>query len=227
MHRFGLIIAVLSLFAVVACSDDAVTGERGLESPTAAPADPIAGEMTDGFAPNVDDRVAVVGVAVGGNLPMRVFPGLDQPVVARIPGTEGELYGFGQTFETEDGRTWWLVRWENSQGWIEPGAAYLGATADISVTIAGNLPASSFVSAAAVLDAVLLQLPPNPIIVEQLVDTTSGTATTTIDLLEPTETQRGRRVIITAAGADASWRLQSVQQIPLCTRGVDDAGTCT
>lgn len=235
MHRLRLIRGIalalglaLIVFASAACSDDAIEAERAVIPPTPRPAAPIPGEMVDdGFAPTIDDEVAVVGVAIGGYLPMRVFPGIDQNVVAEIPPTADDIYGFGETFETDDGRQWWMVRWENSQGWIEPGAAYLGSPQDISVTVAGTLPASVFASNAELVDAVLAQFPPNPIIVDQTVDTANGTSTTLVDLMAQSESQLGRRLVIDTAGSGSEWRLTGVAEVPLCRRGLSPEGACT
>lgn len=226
MHLLRVITVAMAVLLISACGGG-ITGERsGIEAPTARPVAEVAGQMTDGFAPDVDDRVAVVGVAVGGHLVMRTFPGVDQAVVARIPPAELDLFGFGQTFETEDDRTWWLVRWQDKQGWIEPGAAYLSSPEDISVQVAGTLSSSSYATQTELVGAVLGQFAPNPIIVEDLVDANSGTSSTTVDLIDVSEQRRGERLVISGAGSDGDWRIAGVQRISLCRRGLTEDGGC-
>lgn len=227
-HVVAALLSVALLFGACSDGEQATTGERIGSLPTAIPAAEIPGEMVDGFAPGPQDRVAVVGVAIGGHLPLRVLPGLDQLVGGEIPGTETELFGFNQNFQTDDNLRWWFVRWQDRQGWIDQaGAAYLGTPVDQSVTVAGTLTASTYATPGELIAAVGQQYTATPIVVEQLVDASVGTAVTTIDVMKQGVGQRGIRLTVTATadGPDA-WRLSEVLETPMCSRGVAPEGTC-
>ena len=214
----------LALFATACSGDDDNSGQRGLGG--AQPAPTLPGQAVDGFAPGVDDRVAIIGVASGETLSMRVLPGEGQAVVAEIPATADELFGFGQAFETPDGPLWWLVRFGDAQGWIQPGAAYLGAADDISVTVSGRLERTSYESMDALVAEVQGQFEGSVLVGTS--DAADGDElTATIDaLVSGDDSVAGERVVITAAAEDDGYRLTAAQRIPLCARGVDDSGTC-
>ena len=219
------IIAVVSLFAAACSGDDDNIGERGLSGPQPAPT--IAGRVVDGFAPGVDDRVAIIGVSSGETLPMQALPGPEQPIIAELPPTASDLFGFGQAIETPDGDLWWLVRYGDAQGWIQPGAAYLGAGEDISVEVAGRLERTSYDSMDDLIDDVQSQFGDDAVIVGITEETDVGDIAATIDALGAEDDSLvGDRYIVTANSATGSYRLTGAQRVPLCARGVNASGIC-
>lgn len=218
-------VLVLALVASACSGDDNNVGERGLSGPRPAPT--IAGRVVDGFAPGIDDRVAIVGVASDETLPMRVLPGVDQAILTEIPPTAVDLFGFGQAIETEDdNRLWWLVRYGDAQGWIEPGAAYLGAPEDISVAVAGQLENTSYDSIEELVQDVQRQFD-GSVLVGTSEETDAGDIAATIDSLGSSDDAlAGERIIINANSATGSYRLTGAQRVPLCARGVNDSGLC-
>jgi len=215
---------VLALVASACSGDDDNIGERGLSGPQPAPT--LEGQVVDGFAPGVDDRVAIIGGGSDETLPMRVLPGEDQAIVVEIPPTATDLFGFGQAFETPDGQLWWLVRYEESQGWIEPGAAYLGAAEDISVSVAGRLENTNYDSMEELVEDVQSQFD-GSVIVSTTTETDVGDISATIDSLSADDDSvAGQRIIVTANSATGSYRLTGAQSVPLCVRGVNNSGIC-
>lgn len=226
VHRFALVIALVTALFATACSgDDNAGGQRTL--PTARPAPTIAGRVVDGFAPGVDDRVAIIGVSATQTLSMRALPGVEQPVVTEVPSTARDLFGFGEAFETPDGRLWWLVRYGNAQGWIEPGAAYLGAPNDVSVRVAGTLATTTYPTMEALVQDVGSQYGSDYIVVGTTPISANGETITTIDVLSNgDDALAGDRIVIIANANSDEFRLTEAREIPLCARGIDDAGIC-
>lgn len=218
-------ICLLSLVLLAgACSDDTASGERVVPTPEAGAE--LEAQEIDGFAPGIDDRVAIVGIAAGQTLSVHALPGANQPIIAEIPSTATDLFGYGETSETPDGRQWWLIRYEDAQGWIEPGAAYLGGPVDISVGIAGRLSNTTYDDPNTLLAEVRSLLGGELVTVFQgpAID---GPATTILDeLTDGDDSVRGRRITLTLIGEGGSFRLSEVQEQALCARGVDDSGLC-
>jgi len=226
---------VLALFASACSGDDATSSVGTLAVATAIPAVPLEGDSIDGFAPDFDDGVVIVGYGVGDTIELRARPGVEQLVLAQIPGNAVELSGLGETFVTPDDRTWWFVRWQDTQGWIEPGAGYLGASTDITADATAGLTAATYESAIDIVLDVSAHLSANEsdemVVVSTAPSTTGGASVTIADVLiadrEPDERQLGQRLEITTTGADGNFSLQSVAQRPLCGRGLTDQGACT
>lgn len=158
---------------------------------------------------------------------MRALPGVDQPVVVEIPSTARDLFGFGEAFETPDGRLWWLVRFGNSQGWIEPGAAYLGAAEDVSVRVAGTLAASTFPTMELLVADVGGQYASDYVVIGTTPESANGEIIATLDILTGgDDAVAGQRVIVIANASGGEYRLTEAREIPLCSRGIDDDGLC-
>lgn len=224
-RSFALLLLAIALLASACSGDDDNIGERGISGGQPAPT--LPGRTIEGFAPGVDDRVAIIGVRDGETLSMRVLPGGEQAIVAEIPATADDLFGFGQAFETPDEQLWWLVRYGDAQGWIQPGAAYLGAPQDISVSVAGRLERTSYDTMEALVDDAQRQFGDDAIIVTITDESDVGDISATIDSLgSDDDTLAGERIIVTANSATGSYRLTGAQQVPLCARGVNDSGIC-
>jgi len=219
----GLVLALAGLLFAAGCSGDDDGTDRVL--PTPRPAPTVAGQSVDGFAPGLEDRVAIIGVERGGSAPMRALPGIDQPVIAEIPPTANNLFGFGEAFQTPDLRLWWLVRYESAQGWIEPGAAYLGASEDVSVRVAGTLSSTNYPTFGALIAEVETQYG-NTVIVDITPESESGAVLATVDALDGDAIRVGSRVVLTGQSSDSGYQLVAAIEFALCGRGVDEAGAC-
>ncbi len=224
-RALGVLLTIVALLASGCGGDDDNAGERGISGQRPAPT--LPGQAIDGFAPGVDDRVAIVGIASGETLPMRVLPGRDQAIVAEIPSSAQDLFGFGQAFETPDEQLWWLVRYGDAQGWIEPGAAYLGSPEDISVSVAGRLERTSYDSIEDLVSDVQRQFGDDAVLVTITDESSVGDVAATIDSLgSDDDSLVGERIIVTANSATGSYRLTGAQRVPLCARGVNNSGIC-
>lgn len=224
-HTLALLLLTTALVAS-ACSGDGIgRGERTVgDGPQAAPT--VAGQVVDGFAPGVNDRVAIIGLQAGETLPMRIFPGTDRAIAAEIPAGTDDLFGFGEAFETPDGRLWWLVQWDEAQGWIEPGAAYLGAANDVSVVVAGSLQSTTYDSPESLVREAAARFG-EFVIVDAGTLAESGEIVAVVDsLTSESEAQRGERLVLTMSPGSGSHRLTSAEILPLCARGLNDDGSC-
>lgn len=233
MHRFRAIaLLILAVVVASACSDSNPTSSGTLAVATAIPAPTPEGERVDGFAPAFDEGVVIVGYGVGETIQLRLRPGVDQGVTAEIPGDAVGLNGLGETFVTPDDKTWWFVRWENTQGWIEPGAAYLGAPSDVTADVSQGLSATSYASAADLVADVtqyfFADSDDRSVVVGVGPPTAGGQSVTVADVLRSDRGDRqiGERLAITTSNADGNFTLVSVEQRPLCGEGLTDSGSC-
>ena len=220
MLRF---VAVTTLIALVAaaCSDDSTSGELTPARPGAE----VAGNVVTSFAPEGSERVSVIGLSQGETLPLYAMPGT--LVVAQIPSTADDLFGFGESFQTEDGRLWWLVRWENEQGWIVPGAAFVSPPDDVSARIAGSLANSRYDSVDTLLaEVAVIYGSADFALVSQSRPDASGAVTSVIDVLRDDLVIAGQRVEIITVD-EGGVRLTAANQSWLCNRGIDDGACAT
>lgn len=231
MHRFRAIALLVLALVASACSDSSPTETGSLAVATAIPAATPEGERVDGFAPDFDQGVVIVGVSVGETLPLRLRPGVDQFVTAEIPGDAVGLTGLGETFVTPDDKTWWFVRWQDTQGWIEPGAAYLGAPSDVTAELSEAVGLPSYERTADIVNAVteyfIRRDGGESFVVAVDPSTTGGPSLTIADVLgDRSDGQVGERLAITTTGAEGTFSLVSVQHRPLCSEGLNDSGSC-
>ena len=219
MLRFFAIATLIAL-AATACSDDSASGELT----PARPGDEIPGSVVSSFAPEGTERVAVIGLSQGETLPLYAMPGT--LVVAEIPSTADDLFGFGESFQTDDGQLWWLVRWESEQGWIVPGAAFVSPTDDVSARIAGSLENSRYDSLDALLNEVaVIYGNADFALVSQSQPDGAGSVTSVIDVLRDDLVIAGQRVEVITVDDGDGVRLTAANQSWLCNRGIAD-GAC-
>lgn len=224
----ALISAMLAIALLAsACSGDGIgAGERSVGEGGAQAADAIPGRTVDGFAPGVEDRVAVIGISDGESLEMRAFPGSDQPIVAQIPSNADDLFGFGLAHESPDGSLWWQIRYADAQGWIQPGAAYLGASTDASAIVAGTLSNSTYGSVEELVTEAAERYD-DAVIVDAGSPNDAGEIQAIIDsITTSSEFQRGERLQLTITPSAGNHRLISAEIVPLCARGLADDRSC-
>lgn len=231
MPRLRLFLALLGALATLgaSCSDGgAAVAEREVPTPRAAPA--IDGtELDDVAVPAVTDEVAVIGLAGGESLDIHALPGLDQPVIGMVPAGAADVIVLGDAFETADGVTWWLVRYESTQGWVQPEVAFVGATRNSTGRLQIALGDRGFDDLDALAIAVAEEYAATATDAQiAVVSSTTAPPRVTVDVVGfDDDAVAGVRLIVVGAGPAGRVQVESVQEIPLCRRGVTVEGLCT
>jgi hypothetical protein len=239
VRRLVLCVGIALVLAASACSDTgSQTGERSLNSTAATPqpGPEIKGEPVEITVPETTNEVAVIGLPATETLSIHALPGIDQLVIGEIPGGADKVVMLGQAFETDDGLLWWLVQYDGIQGWVQPQVAYPGGSDDVTELVLDAVgDATTFASVDDLVDAVA-----EPFVSDEGSSRVVGVSSsepdarfrtqTTVDVIGLADDSiLGYRLLVTTVGTadDEAQRIERVQRLPLCGRGVTPDGLCT
>ena len=149
-------VSAAGLPAAVGGAGDSLTlpsttgGGLPLASATSAPTGPtvtLPGTLVD-FGPGAGDLLAVVGLNYDAVLNLRIAPGVDQQVVARLGPLERDVVATGATRVLTQ-TLWHEVTFDGVTGWASASfLGYLGGTSDATseiIAIAGRTPLATSV----------------------------------------------------------------------------------
>ena len=242
MRRLAVAVTLVLVLVVTACGDD--SSEDGASTTTGAPtttaAAPSSTEPTSttlpgtpiDIAPRADARLAVVGVAADDVLNVRRGPGVDFDVVTTLAPLADDVVALGENRQLDSGAVWAHVRADGAEGWANIAfLAQLGATTDETAAL---YPAVADRPAADDLSALAEAVAADVASTEPVSDVTIVDGPTEGDLGEVTvdvigigdDSVGGYRLHLFADRDGDGWRLRTVEQTVLCSRGVDDQGRC-
>ena len=199
------------------------TTEAEGETTTTAEGD-LPGEPID-IHPDEGTALAVVGVAADDTLNVRSGPGTDFDVATELGPLDDGFVATGRNRVLDDDSVWAEVEADGTTGWVNVAyVAQLGATVDVTA----DVPTTGASTVAALAEAVAAGRVgegegPTPTVT--IVDGPTATEVTVDVIGLADDAQRGERLHVVAAPAEAGFTATTVEATALCARGVTD-GLC-
>lgn len=200
---------------------------------TSSTAAALPGEPLDLGFPRAGDTIAVVGVAHDDVLNVRLWPGVDAPVVATLAPTAEDLLSLGRHRQLP-GSIWHEVEADGVTGWVDMSfIAYLGAVDDVTSRVVADL--GGIPSAETMLDLGLTvarsqaSTDPESRVVMSVAPTVGDLGEVTYDVIGlGDDAVRGLRLHVFGQPDESGegFTLKSVESTVLCGRGVTEDGLC-
>ncbi|MDH3500183.1 MAG: SH3 domain-containing protein [Acidimicrobiia bacterium] len=195
-------------------------------APTSLPGDPMD------FGPRAGDVLGVVGVAHDDVLNVRLAPGTDQTIVARLAPLEDEVIALGNTRQLPSS-IWYEVDADGRRGWASAAyLAYLGDTSDMTallIAALGETPeAETMLDLGQIVAEASASDDPASRIVLSVAPTVGDLGEVTFDVIGlGDDSVFGIRLHVfgTPSEGGEGFILKSVEQTVLCGRGVS-GGLC-
>lgn len=201
-------------------------------NPAPRPAPTVPGQSVDSFDRASAGDIAIIGVSPANSLPMYALPGEQNPIVGEVAGDADDVVGLGEAFVDDDGELWWLLQSGGAQGWIKPGAAFLGARSDVTAEFGTLVGASVEDLAQAVADNIVASDGPfDSVVLIEAAEITNGfEGTATIDVVGLGDDALAGYRLLVDGSANATqgdeYALTGVTRILLCSRGLTPDGLC-
>ncbi len=183
------------------------------------------------LGPAAGDILTVVGVRYDDSLNLRPVPGTSRPPIAAIPPTADHLRAEGETRRV--GNAFWTeVTYQGQSGWVHMGyVGYAGIVEDgtaEAVAVLGGYPVEATLAA---LGAKVASVYESDEVESRVVQVTPGSAGDLHEVVFDVvgfadDAVGGARLHIFAEKTSAGFRLDTVEVMAICIRGVDTDRVC-
>ncbi len=183
------------------------------------------------LGPATGDILMVIGVRHDDSLNLRPVPGTSQPPIAAIPPTADRLRAEGETRRV--GESFWIrVTYQGQTGWVH--MAYIGYAGSVddgtaeTVAVLGEYPEEATLVA---LGARVASVYESDQVESRVVQVTPGSAGDLYEIVYDVigfadDSVGGARLYVFAEKTAAGFRLDTVEVMAICSRGVDADRVC-